>query len=69
MPTVRTISKHQCVCDDCMLIFVFYESHTHTCTQVKNIDLYNMMCHIIGAEPAPNNGTFSKVKPFLVDQQ
>ena len=40
-------------------------------TQIRpfhNIDLYNLMCAMIGVEPAPNNGTWvdsTKSSPFF----
>jgi ectonucleotide pyrophosphatase/phosphodiesterase family protein 4 len=30
-----------------------------------NVELYNIMCHVLGLKPAPNNGTFEKVKHML----
>ncbi|XP_053459275.1 bis(5'-adenosyl)-triphosphatase ENPP4 isoform X2 [Nycticebus coucang] len=32
------------------------------------VDIYPMMCHILGLKPHPNNGTFSHTKCLLVDQ-
>ncbi|XP_066107909.1 bis(5'-adenosyl)-triphosphatase ENPP4 isoform X1 [Saccopteryx bilineata] len=35
---------------------------------INNVDIYPMMCHILGLEPHPNNGTLSHTKCLLVDQ-
>lgn len=35
---------------------------------VNTVDIYPMMCHILGLKPHPNNGTFSHTKCLLVDQ-
>lgn len=35
---------------------------------INNVDIYPMMCHILGLEPHPNNGTFGHTKCLLVDQ-
>jgi hypothetical protein len=33
---------------------------------ISNIELYQMMCDILGLEPHANNGTWSNVAPMLV---
>ncbi|XP_066492237.1 bis(5'-adenosyl)-triphosphatase ENPP4 [Tiliqua scincoides] len=35
---------------------------------INIVDIYPMMCHILGLTPQPNNGTLSNVKCLLVDQ-
>lgn len=30
-----------------------------------NLDIYPLMCHILGIEPAPNNGSFDRVRSIL----
>ncbi|XP_066215389.1 bis(5'-adenosyl)-triphosphatase ENPP4 isoform X2 [Saccopteryx leptura] len=35
---------------------------------INNVDIYPMMCHVLGLEPHPNNGTLSHTKCLLVDQ-
>ncbi|XP_075411121.1 bis(5'-adenosyl)-triphosphatase ENPP4 [Tenrec ecaudatus] len=35
---------------------------------IDSVDIYPMMCHILGLEPQPNNGTFGNTKCLLVDQ-
>ena len=30
-----------------------------------SVDLYPLMCHLIGIEPLPNNGSFDRVKTML----
>lgn len=35
---------------------------------INNVDIYPMMCHILGLEPHPNNGSFGHTKCLLVDQ-
>lgn len=32
----------------------------------KNVDIYPLMCHILGIPPAPNNGSLSRVLDLLV---
>ncbi|KAK3083730.1 hypothetical protein FSP39_002190 [Pinctada imbricata] len=32
---------------------------------IRNVELYQIMCHILGIKPAPNNGTWSNVKDML----
>jgi hypothetical protein len=34
-------------------------------TQFMNLDIYPLMCHILGIEPAPNNGSFDRVRSIL----
>jgi ectonucleotide pyrophosphatase/phosphodiesterase family protein 5 len=31
----------------------------------KNVDIYPLMCHILGIEPAPNNGSLAEVQQLL----
>lgn len=33
----------------------------------QNIELYNLMCHLLGVTPAPNNGTEGSLYEALVD--
>ncbi|KAK3872787.1 hypothetical protein Pcinc_018272 [Petrolisthes cinctipes] len=33
----------------------------------QNIELYNLMCHLLGVQPAPNNGTLGSLYEALVD--
>uniref|UniRef100_A0A8B9QPM2 bis(5'-adenosyl)-triphosphatase n=1 Tax=Anas platyrhynchos TaxID=8839 RepID=A0A8B9QPM2_ANAPL len=35
---------------------------------INNVDIYPMMCHILGLTPQPHNGTFSNTKCLLTDQ-
>ncbi|XP_021246426.1 bis(5'-adenosyl)-triphosphatase ENPP4-like isoform X2 [Numida meleagris] len=35
---------------------------------ISNVDIYPMMCHILGLTPQPHNGTFSHTKCLLADQ-
>ncbi|XP_059557513.1 bis(5'-adenosyl)-triphosphatase ENPP4 isoform X2 [Myotis daubentonii] len=37
------------------------------CT-IDSVDIYPMMCHILGLKPHPNNGTFGHIQCLLVDQ-
>ncbi|CAK6446928.1 unnamed protein product [Pipistrellus nathusii] len=37
------------------------------CT-IDSVDIYPMMCHILGLKPRPNNGTFGHIQCLLVDQ-
>lgn len=32
------------------------------------VDVYNLMCHLLSIDPAPNNGTFSHVEPLLANE-
>ncbi|GAB1605422.1 bis(5'-adenosyl)-triphosphatase enpp4-like [Argonauta hians] len=34
----------------------------------ENVDLYPFMCHLLGLEPSPNNGTLNIVRSFLIPQ-
>ena len=31
----------------------------------KSVDVYPLMCHLLGLHPAPNNGSLDAVKPLL----
>ncbi len=31
----------------------------------ENIQIYNLMCRILGLQPAPNDGDFEKIKDLL----
>uniref|UniRef100_A0A8D0GAI6 bis(5'-adenosyl)-triphosphatase n=1 Tax=Sphenodon punctatus TaxID=8508 RepID=A0A8D0GAI6_SPHPU len=35
---------------------------------INTVDIYPMMCYILGLQPKPNNGTFSNTKCLLIDQ-
>lgn len=35
---------------------------------INIVDIYPMMCHILGLTPQPNNGTLSNVKCLLIDE-
>ncbi|XP_053396053.1 ectonucleotide pyrophosphatase/phosphodiesterase family member 5-like [Mercenaria mercenaria] len=37
----------------------------HVSEQFNSVDIYPLMCHILGIEPAPNNGSFENVKGLL----
>ncbi|XP_031460797.1 bis(5'-adenosyl)-triphosphatase ENPP4 [Phasianus colchicus] len=37
-------------------------------SMINNVDIYPMMCHILGLTPQPHNGTLSHTKCLLVDQ-
>lgn len=32
---------------------------------IKNVDIYPLMCHILGIKPAPNNGSLAEVQQLL----
>ena len=34
---------------------------------MKSVDVYPLMCHLLGIEPLPNNGSFDKVKVMLTE--
>lgn len=36
-------------------------------TQFMNLDLFPLMCYILGIEPTPNNGSFERVRMLLND--
>ncbi|KAI5140544.1 Bis(5'-Adenosyl)-Triphosphatase Enpp4 [Manis pentadactyla] len=44
----------------------FHKGYKHSTVNI--VDIYPMMCHILGLKPHPNNGTFSHTKCLLVDQ-
>ncbi|XP_072800978.1 bis(5'-adenosyl)-triphosphatase ENPP4 isoform X2 [Vicugna pacos] len=44
----------------------FHKGYKHSTINI--VDIYPMMCHILGLKPRPNNGTFSHTKCLLVDQ-
>ena len=33
--------------------------------QFENVDIYNLLCHLMGIEPAPNDGKFERIKIIL----
>ncbi len=33
----------------------------------KNVDIYPLMCHVLGVKAAVNNGTLANVLPMLVE--
>jgi len=37
----------------------------YNATQFMNLDIYPLMCHILGVKPAPNNGSFDRVRSIL----
>ncbi|KAB1261640.1 Bis-triphosphatase ENPP4 [Camelus dromedarius] len=44
----------------------FHKGYKHSTINI--VDIYPMMCHILGLKPRLNNGTFSHTKCLLVDQ-
>ncbi|XP_022254254.1 ectonucleotide pyrophosphatase/phosphodiesterase family member 6-like [Limulus polyphemus] len=49
---------------------IFYATGTklkkgYKAPPVKMVDQYNLMCHIIGLEPLPNNGSWDIIRPML----
>ncbi|XP_061052111.1 bis(5'-adenosyl)-triphosphatase ENPP4 isoform X2 [Eubalaena glacialis] len=44
----------------------FHKGYQHSTINI--VDIYPMMCHILGLKPQPNNGTFGHTKCLLVDQ-
>ena len=40
----------------------------YTGKRISNIHIYSMLCHILGIEPLPNNGSLSAVMDFLMDE-
>ena len=32
---------------------------------INSVDIYPLMCHLLGIKPAPNNGSFDNVKQML----
>uniref|UniRef100_A0A8C6R0V5 Bis(5'-adenosyl)-triphosphatase ENPP4 n=2 Tax=Nannospalax galili TaxID=1026970 RepID=A0A8C6R0V5_NANGA len=44
----------------------FHKGYKHSTISI--VDIYPMMCHILGLKPHPNNGTFGHTKCLLVDQ-
>nr|XP_033793232.1 bis(5'-adenosyl)-triphosphatase ENPP4 [Geotrypetes seraphini]XP_033793233.1 bis(5'-adenosyl)-triphosphatase ENPP4 [Geotrypetes seraphini] len=44
----------------------FRKGYRHS--TINNIDIYPMMCHILGLKGEPNNGTFANTKCLLLDQ-
>jgi len=36
-------------------------------TQFLNIDIYVLVCYLLEVEPAPNNGSFDRVRQLLAD--
>ncbi|XP_027627890.1 bis(5'-adenosyl)-triphosphatase ENPP4 isoform X2 [Tupaia chinensis] len=44
----------------------FHKGYKHS--TINSVDIYPMMCHILGLKPQPNNGTFGHTKCLLVDQ-
>ncbi|KAM9001242.1 bis(5'-adenosyl)-triphosphatase ENPP4 isoform X2 [Sarcophilus harrisii] len=44
----------------------FHKGYKHNTINI--VDIYPMMCHILGLKPHPNNGTFSNTKCLLADQ-
>ncbi|NXY89683.1 ENPP4 triphosphatase, partial [Alcedo cyanopectus] len=38
-------------------------------SRMNNVDIYPLMCHVLGLTPEPHNGTFSTIKCLLVDQR
>ncbi|XP_003403934.3 bis(5'-adenosyl)-triphosphatase ENPP4 [Loxodonta africana] len=44
----------------------FHRGYKHSTINI--VDIYPMMCHILGLKPQPNNGTFGNTKCLLVDQ-
>ncbi|XP_044275160.1 bis(5'-adenosyl)-triphosphatase ENPP4 [Varanus komodoensis] len=45
---------------------VFRKGHTQK--TIRTVDIYPMMCHILGLTPQPNNGSLSNAKCLLADQ-
>lgn len=37
-------------------------------SELATIDVYNLMCAVLGIKPAPNSGSYEKIKPILNNQ-
>lgn len=35
--------------------------------EMQNVDIYALCCKLLGIDPAPNNGTLSRMSPMLLD--
>lgn len=44
----------------------FRRGYSHS--TMDNVDIYPMMCHVLGLTPRPHNGTFANTKCLLADQ-
>jgi hypothetical protein len=33
--------------------------------QFENVDIYPLLCHLMGIQPAPNDGDFNRIKHIL----
>ncbi|NXQ77164.1 ENPP4 triphosphatase, partial [Quiscalus mexicanus] len=42
--------------------------HSSSHGSLANVDIYPMMCHVLGLAPRPHNGTFANTKCLLADQ-
>jgi hypothetical protein len=38
----------------------------HPAPAVRNVDVYPLLCALLGVRPAPNNGTLKILKPYLL---
>jgi len=50
----------------------FYVSHwqkNYTAEPFENVHIYSLMCHLLGLEPAPNNGSLEVLKDTLIEAE
>lgn len=43
----------------------FKKGYVISTDYIQNIDIYPLMCHILGVDPAPNNGSFDRISIIL----
>lgn len=44
-------------------------TENHLAPTIRNIDIYPMICKLLGIEPAPNNGSLQATANFLVNEK
>jgi alkaline phosphatase D len=67
-PSIRGTHGYDNECGDMDMIFFAYGpafKQSYTQPAFRNIDLYNLMSHILGLRPAHNDGDFDRVRDML----
>jgi alkaline phosphatase D len=56
------------ICSDMKMIFFAYGpafKKNYVQSEIANVDLYNLIAHILKLKPAPNDGDFERVRDML----
>ena len=48
-----------------LLLISDFKKRTEPYPAIKQVDVYQVFCHLLGFDPQPHNGTWASVRDFL----